>query len=876
MINFGDSSIKTILFGELQVEKVILGEIEVWANKTPGLYVKVDSTHAFDPELPFILISRSPNDNKLYAFKLKDDGSDFETVEMFDTISGYPSTIFVDDDIDPTFKFHFDSNFLKTADNTSVIGNIRSYGAGNEWKPSISISGDYSDQFSVTNDELQLDSEDVTVKGLKFGETIDWINEDSTYNTAVIYQQYPTVYRMTYRATSQIVPNIPSYIYGTFSDGKGTLYFSERLTTIPNDAFANQTALTSVKFPSSVTSIGTGVFSGCSNLTSANIPGNEIPDDTFNGCSSITEFDFTNYHTIGNSAFAGTGLTEVLLKNNDIVLGDDVFDNTPLTTILIYNPTPSGSLGQLDSIEMIKVPSASVDAYKEAWSEYESLIVSLVNLLKSIIIDQDHNASFNLGIKTQDVDYFDFYGVMTHGDGGCWLGTFGQNDDTDWRLFDIGDTFYYDCARNRQNPSLSENQIMNIRCGNYYLDNLLTGERMLEGDYSEPSSDYNFTINTTDQSNVPTNFGIIYGVKFYKNNELIANFVPAIDLDNVPYLYDTLNDTSIYSSTGTPDYELAFNGLTFKSVGSTSIQYIPSTVSTAEYSTDGIIWNSLGSVTLDLNDGDKIYVRGEINGNQDGSNYRHFKTSGSGTVQASGNINSLINKTEYRSIDTIPSYEMCFNRLFYNCKNLTTAPELPATTLYDRCYQSMFEGCEALITVPQLPATNLAPNCYYSMFYGCTSITSAANLPATTLAEYCYAYMYSGCSNLTTIPTLGTPTLAQNCYNGMFNGCTSLTVAPELPVTTLAARCYSNMFNGCSSLTEAPILPATTLVTGCYDGMFNSCSQLNKITTYATNWAVDYWVNNVSPTGDFYNLGGASIPIGLNGIPTNWTEHTTL
>ena len=88
------------------------------------------------------------------------------------------------------------------------------------------------------------------------------------------------------------------------------------------------------------------------------------------------------------------------------------------------------------------------------------------------------------------------------------------------------------------------------------------------------------------------------------------------------------------------------------------------------------------------------------------------------------------------------------------------------------------------------------------------------------------------------------------------------------------------MFYGCTSLTTAPELPATTLIANCYNNMFSSCSSLNKIITYAadisaTNCLID-WVSGVAATGDFYNLGGATYPSGTSGIPTGWTEHTSL
>ena len=89
--------------------------------------------------------------------------------------------------------------------------------------------------------------------------------------------------------------------------------------------------------------------------------------------------------------------------------------------------------------------------------------------------------------------------------------------------------------------------------------------------------------------------------------------------------------------------------------------------------------------------------------------------------------------------------------MFYNCTNLTTAPELPATTLAEYCYYYMFNGCTGLTTAPELPATTLAEYCYSSMFIGCTGLTTAPELPATTLAEYCYYYMFNGCTGLTSI-----------------------------------------------------------------------------------------------------------------------------
>ena len=111
-----------------------------------------------------------------------------------------------------------------------------------------------------------------------------------------------------------------------------------------------------------------------------------------------------------------------------------------------------------------------------------------------------------------------------------------------------------------------------------------------------------------------------------------------------------------------------------------------------------------------------------------------FTFTGSGTINASGNIQSLIDPTMERT--DVP--ENCYKGMFDGCSSLTQAPALPATTLADSCYNSMFDGCTSLTSTPALPATTLADSCYSSMFYNCTKLTQAPALPATTLADSCY------------------------------------------------------------------------------------------------------------------------------------------
>ena len=208
---------------------------------------------------------------------------------------------------------------------------------------------------------------------------------------------------------------------------------------------------------------------------------------------------------------------------------------------------------------------------------------------------------------------------------------------------------------------------------------------------------------------------------------------------------------------------------------------------------------------------------------------RTVKFSNNTPVACSGDIRTLIDYTQYKTVDTGSAK---FGFLFNGCTQLTTAPMLPATKLADNCYEGMFYGCTALTNAPALPATELTERCYYSMFYGCTALKSAPALPATELAD--------------------------NCYRGMFYGCTALKSAPALPAEKLALFCYNNMFNGCTALTQAPELKASTIKTSCYSYMFDGCSNLSSVTMLAEDVSVEHylmqWLENAGTSAQSRTL----------------------
>ena len=76
---------------------------------------------------------------------------------------------------------------------------------------------------------------------------------------------------------------------------------------IESYAFSGCSSLTSVNIPSSVTYIGNGAFQDCSSLTSVNIPSSvtSIGGGAFSGCSSLTSVNIPSSVTeIGRYAFS--------------------------------------------------------------------------------------------------------------------------------------------------------------------------------------------------------------------------------------------------------------------------------------------------------------------------------------------------------------------------------------------------------------------------------------------------------------------------------------------------------------------------------------------------------------------------------------------
>lgn len=318
--------------------------------------------------------------------------------------------------------------------------------------------------------------------------------------------------------------------------------------------------------------------------------------------------------------------------------------------------------------------------------------------------------------------------------------------------------------------------------------------------------------------------------------------------------------------------------LKFTALAPSTITRTGSYASSLEYSKDEINWKVFDStVTIELAEGEAVSFRGKNSTLASSLNsYTQFVMTGS--IAASGNIMSLLYKTNFPQIKKISTH-YCFYILFKDCTVLQTAPSLPATILAKGCYYSMFEGCSSLVETPNLPATILDVSCYQRMFYGCSGLLKASKLPATVLKENCYQYMFCNCTSLLNAPNLPATEGASYCYNSMFRYCTSLVTPPKLKLQSVAKDCCVGMFYGCNKLKEAPVLLSEMLASSCYDSMFRFCSNLTYVKMLAingteSNWGAQWLLNTPNSTSCIFvkHIDAEWTNTGVdNGVPDQWT-----
>lgn len=122
-----------------------------------------------------------------------------------------------------------------------------------------------------------------------------------------------------------------------------SLVVPSTVTSIGSGLFAGYSVLKDVDIQGDA-AIGSGAFSGCTELSSVTLSPDmtSVPDSCFMNCTALTEITLpSSLQTIGTSAFSGAGLTEVTIPGNVSDVGDYAFQNCPLISLVILGDSSS-------------------------------------------------------------------------------------------------------------------------------------------------------------------------------------------------------------------------------------------------------------------------------------------------------------------------------------------------------------------------------------------------------------------------------------------------------------------------------------------------------------------------------------------------------
>ena len=185
-----------------------------------------------------------------------------------------------------------------------------------------------------------------------------------------------------------IEPANPSWgsatiVSNTYSNGKGIIKLSADATTVPYQAFLNNTTLLTISLPNSITTMLQSCFEGCTSLTSLNIPTGvtTIPQLFISRCTALTSIIIpSTVISTDTSSFSKSGLTSIVIPSSVTTIGKSSFAScTSLTSVTVESTTPP-TLGNQNVFSSttctIYVPASSVDTYKAAnyWSNVASRI----------------------------------------------------------------------------------------------------------------------------------------------------------------------------------------------------------------------------------------------------------------------------------------------------------------------------------------------------------------------------------------------------------------------------------------------------------------------------------------------------------------------
>jgi hypothetical protein len=179
---------------------------------------------------------------------------------------------------------------------------------------------------------------------------------DYPANTLPMYSFYINNTYLTSVLIPSTVTSIGSFAF-YYCTGLKNLTIPSSVTSIDFMAFYNCTALKILNIPSSVTSISSMAFSNCSALESLNIPSSVLTIETsaFSNCTALTSISIPSSVTdIGNGAFFNCGgLINVDTGNQKYSSLDGVLFDKQQTSLIQYPSSKTGNYNVPSSVRSI-------------------------------------------------------------------------------------------------------------------------------------------------------------------------------------------------------------------------------------------------------------------------------------------------------------------------------------------------------------------------------------------------------------------------------------------------------------------------------------------------------------------------------------------
>lgn len=214
--------------------------------------------------------------------------------------------------------------------------------------------------------------------------------------------------------TSLTLPNhLKTIGSNAFEDCKmlNNIVLPEEVISIDNECFKNCSSLLSISLPSNVECLGSSVFSGCVQLKDVNWPSSlsSMPDYTFLDCKSLSEINgLGNLTQIGQGAFKNCLLLQsISLGEGLISIGNNAFAGSGLKALTIpgsVSSIGSDACAQCSSLSSLEF-SASQNSISLGNKSYLNLSSSITPYPNATSVDEKRT-----GFRNGYYDGF-FYGL---------------------------------------------------------------------------------------------------------------------------------------------------------------------------------------------------------------------------------------------------------------------------------------------------------------------------------------------------------------------------------------------------------------------------------------------------------------------------------